>query len=97
MSCFNSGYGKYDARSGIIQYAEWTDSEGARLLEQLLNGQPVEVGELIPKGSSVDLVVGDGLGRQDFEAPDLQRFPFGGWFPLLSVQHRPASRTAAPP
>jgi hypothetical protein len=37
MSCFNSGYGKYDARSGIIQYAEWTDSEGARLLEQLFS------------------------------------------------------------
>jgi len=37
MSCFNSGYGKYDARSGIIQYAEWVGSEGARLLEQLLN------------------------------------------------------------
>jgi hypothetical protein len=34
MSCFNSGYGKCDARSGIIQFAEWTGSEGARLLEQ---------------------------------------------------------------
>lgn len=37
MSCFNFEYGKYDARSGIIQYAEWTGSEGARLLKQRLN------------------------------------------------------------
>ena len=41
------------------------------VLEQLSNGEPVAEGDYIPKGSKIDLWVGDGMGKQIFEMPDL--------------------------
>jgi beta-lactam-binding protein with PASTA domain len=41
------------------------------VLEQLVNGEPVTEGEYVPKGSKIDLWVGDGMGKQIFEMPDL--------------------------
>ncbi|MDA0194621.1 MAG: penicillin-binding protein [Bacteroidetes bacterium] len=58
-----------DLKRGKITYKP--DLAANAVLDQLLNGKTVEIDELIPKGSVIDLVVGDGLGRQDFEAPDL--------------------------
>lgn len=54
---------------GKIRYVP--DLAANAVIEQKLNGKNIEENELIPKGSKIDLVVGDGLGRQDFEAPDL--------------------------
>jgi eukaryotic-like serine/threonine-protein kinase len=41
------------------------------VLEQLLANQNVVPGEKIPKGSTIDLVLGDGLGQGDVSLPDL--------------------------
>ncbi len=41
------------------------------VLEQLYKGKPIPDGALIAKGSTIDLVVGDGLGKQVFTMPDL--------------------------
>lgn len=41
------------------------------ILDQLYNGQSIRPGDKIPKGSKIDLVIGDGLGNQVFEAPNL--------------------------
>lgn len=41
------------------------------VLEQRFNGKEVEVGTPIPKGSKIDLVVGDGLGNSEFGMPNL--------------------------
>ncbi len=54
---------------GSIRYVP--DLAANAVMEQRLNGKKVAVDEMIPKGSKIDLVVGDGLGRQNFEAPDL--------------------------
>jgi beta-lactam-binding protein with PASTA domain len=51
------------------------DLQQNAVLKQLLNGVEVNEGQLIPKGSKIDLVVGDGLGKQEFEVPDLTGKP----------------------
>jgi len=40
------------------------------VLDQLFEGETIQEGTQIPKGSRIDLVVGDGIGRQIFEMPD---------------------------
>jgi len=40
------------------------------VLDQLYNDESIEEGTLIPKGSKIDLVVGDGVGKVIFEMPD---------------------------
>ena len=39
--------------------------------EQLLNGNPIAPGTKINMGSSIDLVIGNGLGEEQMEVPDL--------------------------
>ncbi|WP_143960740.1 PASTA domain-containing protein [Litoribacter populi] len=41
------------------------------VLEQKYRGRPVKEGFEISKGSQIDLVVGDGLGKQNLSVPDL--------------------------
>ncbi len=41
------------------------------VLEQLYGNNQVGVGSKIPKGSTIDLVLGDGLGQSDVSLPDL--------------------------
>lgn len=41
------------------------------VLEMRIDGQPVQEGEIIDKGSTIDLVVGDGYARSTFDAPRL--------------------------
>lgn len=41
------------------------------VLQQNYKGKPIPEGALIPKGSQIDLVIGDGLGKQVFTMPDL--------------------------
>ena len=45
------------------------------VLKQVVNGEEVKPGELIAKGSVVDLVVGDGLGNAEFEVPTITGMP----------------------
>jgi len=40
------------------------------VLDQLYREESIEEGALIPKGSKIDLVVGDGIGKVIFEMPD---------------------------
>ena len=42
-----------------------------RVLEQRYKGRMIEPGTLIPKGSEIDLVIGDGFGRRTFSLEDL--------------------------
>lgn len=42
-----------------------------RVLEQRYKGRKIEPGALIPKGSEIDLVIGDGYGRRTFSLQDL--------------------------
>ena len=40
------------------------------VLDQLFEGESIQEGTLISKGSQIDLVVGDGIGKQIFEMPE---------------------------
>src|SRR5699024_912234 len=54
---------------GEIEYKP--DLAANAVLEQHYKGKPIEEGTQIPKGSKIDLVVGDGKGEQTFETPNL--------------------------
>jgi eukaryotic-like serine/threonine-protein kinase len=41
------------------------------VLEQLFENQKLDAGAKVPKGSTIDLVLGDGLGQGDVSLPDL--------------------------
>lgn len=45
------------------------------VLEQLYQGDSIKPGTKIPKGSVIDLVVGDGYGRRQFILPGFQGMP----------------------
>lgn len=59
----------YDLSLGDITYVP--DLALNYVLDQKLDGREVLEGERIPKGSAIDLVVGDGLGNQMLESPNL--------------------------
>jgi len=54
---------------GSIQYVP--DMQVNAVLKQIYAGKEIAEGQLIAKGSKVDLIVGDGLGNQEFDVPDL--------------------------
>ncbi len=39
--------------------------------EQKYKGKPIRPGEMIPQGSKIDLIIGNGLGNTDLNVPDL--------------------------
>ncbi|MDP4183854.1 MAG: PASTA domain-containing protein [Bacteroidota bacterium] len=56
----------------VLGPIEYRASEYVNLvLDQKIDGRPVPVGERIPKGSTVSLVVGQGLGNKDIVIPNL--------------------------
>lgn len=59
----------YDLALGQIRYVP--DLALNYILQQRMDGRELSEGERIPKGSKIDLVVGDGLGQQNMESPDL--------------------------
>lgn len=59
----------YDLMLGEIQYVP--DLALNYVLEQRMDGREVLEGEQISKGSKIDLIVGDGLGNQALESPNL--------------------------
>ncbi len=64
----------YGLRRGEIRYEP--DLAENAVLNQLYQGKPIKEGEMIPQGSRIDLVVGDGLGNRTFEAPEIIGMPF---------------------
>lgn len=59
----------YDLSLGEIEYVP--DLALNYVLEQKIDGREVLEGERLPKGSTIDLVVGDGLGNTELESPNL--------------------------
>lgn len=41
------------------------------ILEQLYNGKPIRPGQMVPQGSRISLIIGDGLGNTQFNVPDV--------------------------
>ncbi|MGB3182915.1 MAG: PASTA domain-containing protein [Cyclobacteriaceae bacterium] len=59
----------YGLDMGELKYVP--DLAKNSVLEQWAKGREIEPGEMIAKGTSIDLVVGNGLGNTIFKAPDL--------------------------
>ena len=59
----------YGLKKGEIQYV--ADLQFNAVLQQLYRGKPITEGTQVPKGSRIDLVVGNGLGEQEFDVPSL--------------------------
>lgn len=59
----------YDLKLGSREYVP--DLFMNTVLEQKMNGEIIEEGTMIQKGSTIDVVLGDGLGQTQLEAPDL--------------------------
>lgn len=47
------------------------DIANGAILEQLYKGQAVRPGMMIPQGSRIDLIIGDGLGNTELSVPDV--------------------------
>ncbi len=41
------------------------------VLDQLYKGRPIKAGDMLPQGSTIDLVVGDGFGNVEMNVPDV--------------------------
>ena len=41
------------------------------VLDQLYKGRPIKPGDMLPQGSKIDLVVGDGFGNVEMNVPDV--------------------------
>lgn len=63
----------YGLLLGEVEYVP--DLQQNAVLKQLYRRQTIAEGGRVPKGSRIDLVVGDGLGTQEFDVPDLKGKP----------------------
>lgn len=54
-----------------------TDFAKNSVLEQQYKGQRIKAGDKIPEGSSITLVLGSGIGNEDFSVPDLVGLTYG--------------------
>jgi beta-lactam-binding protein with PASTA domain len=59
----------YGLKKGEITYVP--DLQFNAVLKQLYQGHEIKEGAMLPKGSRINLLVGNGLGNQEFEAPNL--------------------------
>ena len=59
----------YDLKIGEIKYV--SDMAFNAVLKMYSNGDSISSGQLIDKGSKIDLEVGNGFGNQVFESPNL--------------------------
>jgi len=66
---------------GEIKYVP--DLQLNAVLKQSQNGREIPEGELIPKGSKIDLMVGDGLSNQELDVPNLSGMPLDEALELL--------------
>jgi eukaryotic-like serine/threonine-protein kinase len=60
---------QYNLKLGDTSYR--TDFARNSVLEQQYNGTRIKAGAKIPQGSEISLVLGSGLGMEDFSVPDL--------------------------
>jgi eukaryotic-like serine/threonine-protein kinase len=61
-------------RNNILLLGDTTykpDINGGLILEQRYNGFPINPGQMIPQGSKISLVIGNGLGNTQYIMPDL--------------------------
>lgn len=58
---------------GEIKYIP--DLQLNAVLSQMVGGKEIKEGEWIPKGTKIDLVVGDGLSNRELDVPDLKGMP----------------------
>lgn len=63
----------YDLRLGKKEFVP--NLAQNQVLKQIINGQEVAPGAPIAKGSTVDLIVGDGLGNAEFQIPNVVGMP----------------------
>lgn len=63
----------YDLQVGEIKYVP--DLAQNAVLKQLVKGKEIKPGDPVAKGSTVDLVVGDGEGNTEFEVPNVVGMP----------------------
>jgi beta-lactam-binding protein with PASTA domain len=54
------------------------------VLEQLYNGKPIGPGTRLFQGSTIDFVLGSGIGTDEFEVPDLRGLSYGDAKALLN-------------
>jgi len=59
----------FGLKKGDIQYVP--DLQFNAVLKQLYKGKEIAEGTMVPKGSRINLQVGNGLGNQEFDAPNL--------------------------
>lgn len=59
-------------------------ADGA-ILEVLYKGKPVQAGDMIPQGSSLTLVIGDGLGNVEFDVPNVVGMTYAEGATLLNA------------
>lgn len=59
----------YDLKLGKINYVP--DMAMNAVIKMYIKGDPIMHNDIITKGSTIDLDVGDGYGNQIFETPDL--------------------------
>lgn len=59
----------YGLVMGKVEYVP--DLAQNAVLKQFHNGREIKSGQELPKGSVIDLTVGDGLGQNSFSVPDL--------------------------
>jgi beta-lactam-binding protein with PASTA domain len=57
------------------------------VLEQLYNGKPVKAGQMIPEGSRITLVLGDGVGNVANPVPNLVGLTYQQSLELLSARN----------
>ncbi|RDC63756.1 PASTA domain-containing protein [Adhaeribacter pallidiroseus] len=63
----------YDLQVGEVRFVP--DLEQNAVLKQLYQGKEIAPGALITKGAVIDLVVGNGLGNDEFEVPRVVGMP----------------------
>ena len=63
----------YDLQEGKITFVP--DLQQNTVLKQLSGGKEIAPGEPVAKGSVIDLVVGNGIGTDEFEVPNVVNMP----------------------
>jgi eukaryotic-like serine/threonine-protein kinase len=54
------------------------------VLEQLYKGRPLKAGDMVPQGSRIDLVIGDGFGSVEMDVPDVIGMTAGEGITILN-------------
>lgn len=59
-------------------------ADGA-ILEQMYEGKVIQAGDMIPQGSKITLVIGDGLGNVEFDVPDVMGLTYAEGAAIISA------------